>query len=108
VPSLRRNGDKALTKEGVQVYVVRRLDPNGIVLLSAWFDPYAAKFERNRWEEDSKVPHDYVVASVCGFGSGTLGGLYDAVQEERSTHDAEVTGELVQGGAGEGGSGEEA
>ena len=47
----------------VSCYVVRRY-PEGcdkpFEILSAWTDVYAAKHEASRWEQDSKVPHDYV------------------------------------------------
>lgn len=32
--------------------------------LSAWTDIYAAKYEAARWEQDSKVPHRYVTATL--------------------------------------------
>ncbi len=50
------------------VYVVRKY-PEGIpalgenkpaVIVSAWLDVYEAKHEAARWEQDSKIPHDYV------------------------------------------------
>jgi hypothetical protein len=45
------------------VWVVRKF-PEGRdkppVIISAWEDVYAAKHEAQRWESDSKVPHDYV------------------------------------------------
>lgn len=47
----------------VPVYVVRRF-PEGRekppVLVSAWADIYDAKHEALRWEQDTKVPYDYV------------------------------------------------
>ena len=44
----------------IPVYVVRRYGKDGIEILSAWPDTYEAKFEADRWEQDSKVRHDYV------------------------------------------------
>lgn len=41
-------------------WIVRRLDAEGPVTLSAWPDEYTAKYEASRWEQDSKQPHDYV------------------------------------------------
>lgn len=45
-----------------EVYVVRAKDPvTGKMLpVSAWVDPYHAKFEADRWEYDTKVPYDHV------------------------------------------------
>lgn len=45
----------------IPVYVVR-IKPEGgrVVHLSAWPDVYAAKYEATRWEQDTKIPHDYV------------------------------------------------
>ena len=51
----------------IPVYVVRKF-PEGppamgedkpFEILSAWTDVYAAKHEAARWEQDSKIPHDY-------------------------------------------------
>jgi hypothetical protein len=43
------------------VYVVRRLVPSHEPeIVSAWADIYAAKFEAQRWETDTKIPHDFV------------------------------------------------
>jgi hypothetical protein len=41
-------------------WIVRRLEADGPVTLSAWPDEYAAKYEASRWEQDSKMPHDYI------------------------------------------------
>lgn len=52
----------------VPVYVVRKY-PEGkpaegevkpCEIVSAWADVYAAKHEAMRWEQDTKVAHDYV------------------------------------------------
>jgi hypothetical protein len=44
----------------IPVYVVRIHRPDGAEILSAWPDVYGAKFEATRWEQDSKIKHDYV------------------------------------------------
>lgn len=49
----------------VPCFVVRRYPhPEGrageFEVVSAWTDIYAAKHEATRWEQDTKVPHDYV------------------------------------------------
>jgi len=53
----------------VPVYVVRKYpegkpagenDPKPCEVVSAWADVYAAKHEASRWEQDSKIPHDYI------------------------------------------------
>jgi hypothetical protein len=52
----------------IPVYVVRRF-PEGVPamgedkpveIVSAWSDVYAAKHEASRWEQDTKVAHDYI------------------------------------------------
>lgn len=47
----------------VPVYVVRKFSEGRNkppVIVSAWADVYEAKYEATRWEQDSKVPYDYV------------------------------------------------
>jgi len=45
----------------MKVWVVRRFDdPVSPTILSAWSDVYDAKFEATRWEQNSKIKHDYV------------------------------------------------
>jgi hypothetical protein len=49
--------------DGVPVFIVRKFThgtQQPPEILSAWADEYAAKFEANRWMQDSKIPHDYV------------------------------------------------
>ena len=42
------------------VYVVREKNEGEVKVLSAWSDVYAAKYEAARWEQDSKIEHDYI------------------------------------------------
>lgn len=34
------------------------------IILSSWTDPYAAKHEAQRWEEDSKIPHEVIPGNL--------------------------------------------
>jgi len=58
----RRDLDEARPAEPqkVAVFVVCRcLRGEQATVISAWADKYAAKFEADRWEQDSKTPHMY-------------------------------------------------
>ena len=44
----------------VRAYIVRRKEVDGHTILSAWPDEFEAKYEAARWEQDSKVSHDYI------------------------------------------------
>lgn len=46
-------------------FAVRRFDnPDAPTLLSIWPDVYGARWESSRWEQDSKIKHDYVPVRV--------------------------------------------
>jgi hypothetical protein len=45
-------------------YVVRRHNTDGVGILSAWLDEYKARFEADRWSQDSKVRHDYIKGTL--------------------------------------------
>jgi hypothetical protein len=48
----------------ITCYIVRRYDPDRVEILSAWPDEYSARYEADRWSQDSKVNHDYVKGSL--------------------------------------------
>lgn len=55
----------------VLVYIVRKFTQGPEQkpeILSAWTDEYAAKHESTRWEQDTKIKHDYV-RGWLGFAS---------------------------------------
>jgi hypothetical protein len=54
-------------EEAVHVFIVRKFTQGPEQkpeILSAWTDEYAAKYEASRWEQDSKIKHDYVRGSL--------------------------------------------
>lgn len=64
-------GAPILAGEPVLVYIVRKFTQGPEQtpeILSAWTNEYAAKHEATRWEQDSKIRHDYVRGWI-GFES---------------------------------------
>ncbi len=51
----------------IKVWIVRRKNKESgrMEAISAWPDVYDAKFEADRWEQDSKIPHDYIPGSLA-------------------------------------------
>lgn len=55
----------------IPVYIVRRYGQDNVEVLSAWPDEYEAKFEADRWAQDSKVLHDYTEGTLVVPVEGT-------------------------------------
>jgi hypothetical protein len=65
-------GDTTLMKTiSIPVYVVGRHDPDGVEILSAWPDEYHARYEADRWSQDSKVTHEYIKGILVIPAEGT-------------------------------------
>jgi hypothetical protein len=65
VPALyREEEERGVALSQITVYVVRRPLHGERVVVSAWPDEYAAKFEANRWSQDYKEDWDYVEGSL--------------------------------------------
>ena len=67
--------------DGIQMYLVRELHPDGIKLHGAHVDIYAAKHEAMSRETAEKTEHDIIPVLVRGFMSGNLGGIFDKWEE---------------------------